>query len=247
MSTRYAHVAREIATLIAGGRYPVGSVLPTELELADSFGVSRATIRSALSELQQLGLVSRRRNAGTRVEAARPVSEASEYHQSLATVDDVLQYAGSTERQVQEIAEEIADDRLATRLGCRPGRRWLRVSSIRVSARESGEQPICWTDVYVDERYAGDVKSSVASYPGAISSLIEERTGRTVAGILQEIRAVGVPGAIAPVLRTPANAHALEITRRYQDSVGETFLVSVSVHRADRFSYRLRLKRQRRP
>ena len=71
METRYASVARRLAEGISTGEYPVGTVLPTEFRLAEQFGVSRATVRSALRELQQLGLVSRRRNTGTRVEAAR--------------------------------------------------------------------------------------------------------------------------------------------------------------------------------
>ena len=87
----------------------------------------------------------------------------------------------------------------------------------------------------------------VMNYNGAIASLIEERTGRTVAAILQKIRAVGAPAGIAEALRTAPNAHALEITRRYEDSAGDTFVISISVHRADRFTYFSRLKRQRRP
>jgi GntR family transcriptional regulator len=247
VQTRYAHIARELATTIGTGGYPVGSVLPTENQLAEQFGVSRATVRAALSELQQLGLVSRRRNAGTRVEASRPVREGSEYQQSLGTVDDVLQYAGATERRVQTIMDEVADDELAKRLGCRPGRRWLRISSLRMTAPGANAEPICWTDVYVDGAYAAEIRASVMNYHGAIASLIEERTGRTVAAILQEIRAVGAPAGIAEALRTAPNAHALEITRRYEDSAGDTFVISISVHRADRFTYFSRLKRQRRP
>src|ERR1700748_1004886 len=96
VQTRYAHIARELATTIGTGGDPVGSVVPTENQLAEQCGVSRATVRAA-----------RRHNAGTRVEASRPVREGSEYQQSLGTVDDVLQYAGATERRVQTIMDEV--------------------------------------------------------------------------------------------------------------------------------------------
>ncbi|NSL19695.1 GntR family transcriptional regulator, partial [Tatlockia micdadei] len=70
--TRYAQVARDLSERIASGEYAVGALLPTELELCDRYGVSRHTVRAAIAELQQSGLVSRRKKVGTRVEAAQP-------------------------------------------------------------------------------------------------------------------------------------------------------------------------------
>ena len=36
----YAQVARKLSAAIASGRFPVGSLLPTELELCDQYGTS---------------------------------------------------------------------------------------------------------------------------------------------------------------------------------------------------------------
>ncbi len=244
METRYAFVARRLAEGISTGEYPVGTVLPTEFQLAERFCVSRATIRSALRELQQLGLVSRRRNTGTRVEAARPAWESSGYTHSFRTVEDVLQYAVETRRCIQEIADEISDDELAAALGCRPGRKWLRVSSVRVNTGKPAAPPICWTDVYVDAAYAELVRARVADHGGAIASLIEERTGRRIAEILQHIRAVGLPPKAAGPLQAEPLSHALEITRRYRDARGDGFVVSRSIHPTGRFAYSLVMRRQ---
>ncbi len=244
METRYAYVARQLTQSIRSGDYPVGSILPNEFALADQFNVSRVTIRAALKELQQLGMVSRRRNAGTRVEALRPVGENGGYSQSLGTVDDVAQYAAETERRIQEIAEEVADTALSARLGCMPGRRWLRVSHMRVRADQPDRPPICWTDLYIDALYADDLRPLIPAHRGLIGTLVEQRTGRRIAEIRQQIAAVGVPARIAGPLRTDADGHALEITRRYLDGAGEIFLVSVSVHPADRFTYEMRLLRR---
>ena len=54
MSTRYAEVARTLTAQIGDGTYPVGSLLPKEVNLAQTLGVSRSTVRNALQELQQL-------------------------------------------------------------------------------------------------------------------------------------------------------------------------------------------------
>ncbi|WP_149808438.1 winged helix-turn-helix domain-containing protein, partial [Salmonella enterica] len=59
--TRYATVAKDLMAGIANGRYPVGSLLPTEHELCDLYGVSRHTVRAAIDQLLGQGLVSRRK------------------------------------------------------------------------------------------------------------------------------------------------------------------------------------------
>ena len=48
---------------------------------------------------------------------------------------------------------------------------------------------------------------------------------------------------MAQRLKVAKGTAALEIVRRYLDSAGETFEVSISVHPAERFSVSMRLKR----
>jgi Transcriptional regulators len=50
---------------------PAGSPLPSETEIASTFGVSRMTARQAMVNLNQAGLVERRRGAGTFVAPSR--------------------------------------------------------------------------------------------------------------------------------------------------------------------------------
>jgi GntR family transcriptional regulator len=52
---------------------PPRAALPTELELARRFGVSRVTVRLALSLLERAGLVTRQRGRGTTVSPAKAV------------------------------------------------------------------------------------------------------------------------------------------------------------------------------
>jgi DNA-binding FadR family transcriptional regulator len=53
-----------LAEQIAAGRYPIGSRLPAELELASQFGVSRPVLRQALGRLRAEGLIATRQGAG---------------------------------------------------------------------------------------------------------------------------------------------------------------------------------------
>jgi len=235
----FADIARNLTEGITSGRFPVGSVLPTELELCAQYATSRHTIRAALRELQQLGLVSRRKNVGTRVESAAPTND---FRPSMASVDDLVQFGSTHVRKVQEVTEIVADGLLATELGCQVGTRWLRFSSLRLNGATE-RLPVGWTDVYIDPAYA-EIADLVRKSPGVlISALIETRYGRRIAEIRQEIRAMTVPATMAPSLQVEPGSTALKIIRWYFDAAGQVFEISVSIHPADRFAVAMQLKR----
>lgn len=239
--TRYAQVARDLTAAIEDGRFPVGSLLPTELELCDRYGASRHTIRSAIQELQDLGLVSRRKKVGTRVEAASP---RAGYRQSLGSIDDLMQFGVSHTREVQAITPVTAGRTLAKSLGCAVNRGWLRVSSLRRTG-EPGAPPVAWTDAYVDAAYA-DLAETIRSSPDVlISALIEKRYGRTIANIRQDVDAVLVPADLVVPLQVEMGSPALRIIRHYQDSAGAAFEITHTIHPAGRFKFSMLLHRER--
>jgi DNA-binding FadR family transcriptional regulator len=63
----HEQAARWLQEGIVSGRYPVGSVLPSERELADQLGVSLTTIRYAVRMLVARGLVEVRQGLGATV------------------------------------------------------------------------------------------------------------------------------------------------------------------------------------
>ena len=72
---KYEQAYRTILERLRAGRYPVGMRMPTEGELAASFGVSRVTIRRALDMLVQDGYVESRQGSGYRVITLSPASD----------------------------------------------------------------------------------------------------------------------------------------------------------------------------
>lgn len=74
----YQQIADDIERLILDGTYLPDSRLPSEQELAGTYGVSRNVIREALKSLKELGLISIRTGSGTYVRppTAKPISEA---------------------------------------------------------------------------------------------------------------------------------------------------------------------------
>ena len=63
----YQMIARRLAKQIDNGKYPPGSRLPAERDLAEQFGVSRVTIREAEIALQAQGRISIRKGSGVYV------------------------------------------------------------------------------------------------------------------------------------------------------------------------------------
>jgi len=62
-----AIAAEQIVDAIQRGDYPVGSKLPSEFELAELMGVSRPSIREALSALQAMSIIESRPGSGNYV------------------------------------------------------------------------------------------------------------------------------------------------------------------------------------
>ena len=240
-TAKQAELTRDLADGIASGRFPVGTLLPTEFELCDRYEASRYTVRMALQELQDLGLISRRKNVGTRVEASRP---AAGFTQSIATVDELAQFGATHVRAVHSVGEVVADLALAKELGCAGGSRWLQISSLRMDSGKR-RRPICWTDVYIDPSYA-EIAGMVRESPETlISSLIETRYGRRIARIRQDVRAVSMPRSLAELLKAEEGSPALRIVRRYLDASDEAFEITVTTHPADRFTFSMQMDRSR--
>jgi len=85
----YSRVSNIIYNKIISGHYEPGEKLPTEDELALSYGVSKITIRNALSRLETEGLINRIRAKGTFVTGTIPEKKQFIYT-SLSKMDQAI-------------------------------------------------------------------------------------------------------------------------------------------------------------
>lgn len=72
MPPKYRHIADELRFHIYSGNYASASMLPTEYAIAQEYGVSRQTVRQALSLLAQEGLIQRRQGSGSHITRREP-------------------------------------------------------------------------------------------------------------------------------------------------------------------------------
>lgn len=64
-SKLYASVVDQLIRTISAGRFPPGSALPSERQLASQLGVSRGSLREALRVLEHAGVLNARPGSGT--------------------------------------------------------------------------------------------------------------------------------------------------------------------------------------
>lgn len=234
---RYLQIMLTLSERIQAGRYPLQTLMPTEAELCAEFSVSRYTVREALRRLADQGLVARRKGAGTLVVA----SEAQAlYSHSMRSLTELFEYALTTTFEIARIAPSQVDAEEAAQLGCEPGAQWLRVTGLR--RVRPGGQPICHTTVLVHDRFAW-LAPEMPGCRGPIYALVERRAGVPVAEAVQTARAMPMPPGIAAQLDAAPGGCALRMERRYLDAAGETMLMSLNLHPAERFSYSMRIRR----
>ncbi|MEP0943109.1 MAG: UTRA domain-containing protein [Rhizobiaceae bacterium] len=122
MKATFRDVKADILAKITGGTWPPGSLLPNELELAETYGCARATVNRAMRELADEGLIERRRKAGTRVRMA-PVRQA---RFDIPVVRREIEGQGAEYRYFLVSRDVVAaPDWLRARLKLAPGREIL--------------------------------------------------------------------------------------------------------------------------
>ena len=130
----YFQAATQIERAILDGALAVGERLDNEIVLASSLGLSRPTMRRAIQELVDKGLLVRKRGVGTQVvqgQVRRSVELTSLY-------DDLRSSGRAPSTEVLHLGTEPAPDHVAEQLGLAPGTEVTRVDRLRLT----GKQPL---------------------------------------------------------------------------------------------------------
>ncbi len=235
----YRQVVQTLKTEIVSGVYPVDSQLPTEGALRQRFGVSRHTVREALRELKEAGLITSRQGSGTTV--IRPGGPRTYVHE-VASITDLIQLNRDTTLNIASSAMVTAEHELAERIGCNEGSRWLKIEGYRYAPDDP--VPVCHTEVFVHEDFAG-VARLVGRRPGPIYLWVEDMYGESIAEIEQTLRATAVPATIAPTLALAAGDIVIEVHRTHRLANGTVAIVGINLHPAARFMHSMTLRRMK--
>jgi GntR family transcriptional repressor for pyruvate dehydrogenase complex len=134
----FEDIIAQVRDAVAEGRLRPGERLPSERALAETFGVSRATLREALRSLEALGVVEIRRGASGGAFAAEPDEQL--LGDALGTL---LAFRGATARDLAEfrLAFEADNARWAVRNATAEDRAAFARLAEEAAAASSAEPP----------------------------------------------------------------------------------------------------------
>lgn len=179
--SQYRQVADELRAAIAAGEFPRGTVLPSEPELSEKYGLSRPTINRAIQILRAEGLLRVERGRGTFVSAVPPINRnaVARYSQAVreraggrGAFDSELRNLGLTPRSVLKVERAQPPAEVAQILGVDE----TAVSTVRRARRMyADDTPVQLADSYIPLTIAADtVLEQEDSGPGGIVSRMAE-------------------------------------------------------------------------
>jgi GntR family transcriptional regulator len=130
----YHQLAEQLTAAISGGTLRPGDPFENELAMADRLGLSRPTVRRAIAELVNKGLLVRRRGIGTTV-ANQMVHRRAEL---TSLYDDLVREGRKPRTDVLSLVCDAMDDRAAEALGLPLGTPLVAI----VRLRYAGDMPL---------------------------------------------------------------------------------------------------------
>lgn len=221
----YHQLAEQLIAAISDGTLRPGDAFENELAMSDRLSLSRPTVRRAISELVNKGLLVRRRGIGTTV-ANQMVHRRAEL---TSLYDDLIREGRTPRTEVLSLNCSTQDDRAAEALGLPPGTPL--VSIVRL-------------------RYAGDAPLAILRnwLPPALDDLTSEQLEAD--GLYAVLRARGIRPTVARQRIGARNATAEErrtlhmskaeplvtMTRSAYDADGSPVEFGDHCYRADQYS-----------
>jgi GntR family transcriptional regulator len=200
----YTQVRELIVGRVTDGTWKAGELLPSEMRLADEFGVSQGTVRKALDDLEAQNLIVRQQGKGTFIAHHSPqralfhffhlVDEDGE--RQLPTSHDIAVARGRATREEEK------------RLDLAAGARVVRIERVR----DFDGRPVIMESIVVGAGAFPNLGRSGA-LPNTLYSLYEERYGVIIHRAVEHLRAVAATAQDARHLDVEEGTPLLEVDR----------------------------------
>ena len=245
--TKYHQVYLVLREQLQEGRFAQG--LPGELALTQQFGVGRVTVRRALEQLVQEGLIVREAGLGTRpvtpAGAARKAGSVDGVAASAAPAHPVTRLTGllenivsvsrSTTVKVLDWRSIQASDSLAQVLQVEPGSTVRKVTRLRSALAG----PVSYITIYVPEPLIrGFGRRDLGQKP--VLQLLEE-SGIELGRARQTVTASAANAQVARELDVAVGTALLSVRRLVYDSADRPVQLLHGLYRPDRYEYQMEL------
>lgn len=234
----YFQLRTALLEQIENGTLKPGDTLPTEREMIDRYRVSRITIRQAVNSLMSDGLLYRQRGLGTFVRSDRIEQELS----TLTGFSEEMTARGLNPGATVISAEMVDPDAaVVSKLRLRPGQKAFRMVRLRLADGEPMALDITHCPPDLGEKLLAE------DLQGALYALLEEKYGVELDQGDQAIQATQADGFLAEQLGIKKGMPILQMERVVFAMDGRPVEFSRTCYRADRYVYRVHLRRNRNP
>ena len=233
--TFYETIREDLLSKIKDGTYPEGQTIPSEIELAQIYGVSRPTVRHALKLLSEAGYLEKRRRRGTIV--TKPKVDQS-FTMTISSFEDAMRLIGRMPKtNVLVFRSEEASEEVANALTLKKGAQVYRL----VRLRYADDLPNVFVESYVPcERYPG-----LDAYDFNVTSLYAamDRCGGTVVSARRRLEAVRADGTTAALLDVEEGDPLLLFHTVARDATGAAVEYSIATYRGESNSFEIDVRR----
>ncbi len=229
---RYRQIARVLRAEIEGQMQP-GDSIGTENELEQRFGVSRITIRHAIDELVNAGLLLRRQGSGTFVASSKVTQELGMPHSWSESMRELGLHPQTVDYEMLQVIPPtwVA---AALRLDTAVPEPVLRLQRLRYA----NDEPLSLMIDYLRQRFVPDLIEKGLEGESLYETL-EKRYGLELARAEDTISARGATLFEASLLGVAEGDAVLYVMRVMYLPNDEPLTAATAVSRADRYAYRV--------
>ncbi len=234
-------VKAHIRDMIVQGEFADGRV-PPEMELAEALGVSRTTVRDALSRLEMEGTISRRQGSGTFVND--PVLQIRSRLEEIWSYEAMLQAHGFTpsthvlESRIYTVGDPSMEPGIAETLALGEGEQVLFVSKLF----QEDDLPVILAHNYLPLRLTTDTYST-DDLGRPIYDFLERFSRHRLAYYLSEIIPITAGPDMAAILQIDSGTPLLSFDETGYNNDSEPILKAYSFFRDDLLRFRLLRRR----
>ncbi|GAB4072619.1 GntR family transcriptional regulator [Barrientosiimonas marina] len=230
----YLQVIDQIKHDIENGKYHAKQKLPSEFELANDLGVSRATLREALRILEEETILTRRHGVGTFVNPKPIFSSGIE---QLYSVTHMIEQSGKVPGS-QFLSTEFQEPTREEQLKFSPKDIQTLAKVERV--RTADDQPVVFC---IDKLPEGLIPLDHVNESDSIFKLMEAYSGKHVAYAVTYIEPVSYHERIHDILRCHPDQSLLLLKQMHYTANDEPVLYSANFFQPDMFSFHVVRKR----
>jgi GntR family transcriptional regulator len=232
----YGKVEEVLAFEIGRGDLKPGDRLPSEEELLTRFGVSRITIRRAIQNLIQRGIVEIRRGHGTYVLAPRISQELTTL---TGFVEDMEIHGRKASARVVSQEVVAANMIVARQLGISKGVRVMRIERVRLA----DSVPMSFDETFLPLDVGKQIVGNDLRIK-PIFTLLEEKYGIPLTGAEYQMEAAAASAHIAQALAISEGSPVFRIERTSFTEGGRPIDYEILSYRSDLIRFVTRVARR---